>query len=286
MTMKRLLISAVALSVLGACSSTPLQVIDAHTHTRFNGKPESNSEIPQTEAEYFREWEEAGVVGAVGHVGIKGEDYKDLKSRHVVHCAGVGPKVDVQTIEAGLRSGKFGCLKIYLGYEYQYAYDRGYTPAYELAQKYGVPVVFHTGDTYDTDGLLKYSDPLTIDEVAVKWRKVNFVIAHMGNPWIQSAAEVAYKNANVYLDGSALLVADLSRFSDADIEEQLVKPVKFTFAYLENPQKLMFGTDWPLTRIKPYLEAFKRAIPREHWNDVFYNNAIRVFKIPGLSVQK
>jgi predicted TIM-barrel fold metal-dependent hydrolase len=40
----------------------------------------------------------------------------------------------------------------------------------------------------------------------------------------------------------------------------------------------MFGTDWPLSKIKPYLEAYKRAIPKEHWNDVFYENAVKVFK--------
>lgn len=283
--MKRLVILMLTLGLVQACSTVPLEVIDAHTHTRFNDQTERSSGLPETEAEYFSEWKEAGVVGAVAHVGIKGQDYKDLKDKHVVQCAGAGPKVDVKTIEAGLESGKFGCIKIYLGYEYQYAYDKGYFPAYELAQKYSVPVVFHTGDTYDTDGLLKYSDPLTIDEVAVKWRKVNFVIAHMGNPWIHSAAEVAYKNSNVYLDGSALLVGDLSRLSDYDIEEQLVKPVKYVYSYLEDPKKLMFGTDWPLTRIGPYLNAFKRAIPKEHWNDVFYNNAVRVFKIPGLKLK-
>jgi hypothetical protein len=39
----------------------------------------------------------------------------------------------------------------------------------------------------------------------------------------------------------------------------------------------MFGTDWPLTDIGPYLEAFKRAIPREHWKAVFHDNAARVY---------
>lgn len=261
----------------------PLMVIDAHTHTRFTGQPESQSEIAMTEKEYFDEWAEAGVVGAVAHSGTGDEDYRDMKDRHVVHCAGVPPKVDAARIEAGLKSGKYGCLKIYLGYEYQYAYDPAYFPAYRLARKYGVPVVFHTGDVYDPDGLLKYSHPLTIDEVAVKFRDVIFVIAHMGNPFIQAAAEVAYKNSNVYLEGSAILIGDLSRFSEQEIEEQMVKQIRFAFQYLENPKKLMFGTDWPLTRIKPYLEAFKKAIPEEHWKAVFYENAMRVFKVPGLA---
>jgi hypothetical protein len=33
--------------------------------------------------------------------------------------------------------------------------------------------------------------------------------------------------------------------------------------------------------MKPYVDAYKRAIPREHWRAVFYDNAARVFKFPA-----
>ena len=46
-------------------SDWPTEIIDAHTHTEFTGKPERSSGIPMTEEEYFREFKEAGVVGAV-----------------------------------------------------------------------------------------------------------------------------------------------------------------------------------------------------------------------------
>ena len=36
-------------------------------------------------------------------------------------------------------------------------------------------------------------------------------------------------------------------------------------------------SDWPLVRIEPYLRAFARAIPREHWQAVFHDNAARVY---------
>ena len=39
-------------------------------------------------------------------------------------------------------------------------------------------------------------------------RRSTFVIAHCGNPWIESAAEVAYKNPNVYIECSAMLTGD------------------------------------------------------------------------------
>jgi len=267
-------------ALLGVTPEAPLRIIDAHTHTRFDGKPEQTSKIPVTEEQYLKEWEQAGVVGSVSHTTVTGEGYVDgLRAHNVVFCAGVDAQVDVARIEEGLRSGKLGCLKIYLGYVHQWAYDKEYEPAYQLAEKYHVPVVFHTGDTYSTKALLKYADPLTIDEVAVAHPNVTFVIAHCGNPWIESAAEVAYKNPNVYLDGSAFLIGDLGKLPKETVDEYVVKPLAWIFGYLQDPSKLMFGTDWPLTSVAPYVEAFKRAIPREHWNAVFHDNAVRVFKL-------
>jgi len=272
--------TAGAPATIATADTANLEIIDAHTHTDFTGKPERTSGIPVTEAEYFREMLEAGVVGAVAHTQQDGSGYADLRAHNVISCGGVGARVDVARIESGLRSHKYGCIKIYLGYVHQWAYDKAYEPAYVLAEKYDVPVVFHTGDTYSTTGKLKYSDPLTIDEVAVDHPKVNFVIAHAGNPWIESAAEVAYKNPNVYLDGSAFLIGDLGKEPQEKVDEYVVRPVKWIFGYVEDPKKLMFGTDWPLTEMKPYVDAFKRAIPPEHWKAVFHDNAARVFHFP------
>lgn len=140
-------------------------------------------------------------------------------------------------------------------------------------------MVFHTGDTYSTKAKLKYADPLTIDEVAVDHPNVKFVIAHCGNPWIESAAEVAYKNPNVYLDGSAFLVGNLEKTSQDKMDEFEVKPLRWIFGYMEDPTKLMYGSDWPLVDMASYIKAFKRAIPKEHWRAVFHDNAANVFGI-------
>ena len=95
-------------------------------------------------------------------------------------------------------------LKLYPGYESVYVNDRRHWPLFELARAYDMPVVIHTGDTARPDGLLKYSHPLTVDEAAVNFRDVNFVIAHCGCPWLVDACEVAAKNANVAIDVSGL----------------------------------------------------------------------------------
>ncbi len=86
------------------------------------------------------------------------------------------------------------------------ASDQVYQPIYELAKKYKLPVVFHTGDTYSECGLLKYAHPLTLDEVAVTHREINLVMAHLGDPWCLDGAELIYKNSNMYADLSGFLL--------------------------------------------------------------------------------
>jgi hypothetical protein len=249
-----------------------IPIIDVHTHPEFHGDAKKR-------AEYLREWNEAGLVGAVGILHTQDGQVPDVDGKNVLFCAGIVGPLQPANIENGLKTHTYGCIKVYLGYEPYYAYDPRYEPAYRLAEEYDVPVIFHTGDTDRASALLKYADPLTIDEVAVAHPKVRFVIAHSGNPWIESAAEVAYKNPNVYLDGSAFLAGDLRKLPRSTVDTYMVRPLSWIFGYVEDPKKLMFGSDWPVTNIPAAVEAFKRAIPRKYWNDVFFNNAVRVFKM-------
>lgn len=257
----------------------PTAIIDAHTHPSFDGETDKTSGITNAREKFVEELRAANVVGAVAMQGPSGKDYPaELEKMNVIRCYGVGKTVEVARLEKGLKSGAYKCIKIYLGYVHQYASSPNYQPAYRLAEKYDVPVVFHSGDTYDMDAKLKYADPLTIDEVAVDHRKIKFVIAHLGNPWTQSAAEVAYKNPNVFLEASAFLIGDLSKKPPAAVKKLMVEQISWVFDYVEDPSKVMFGTDWPLVNIRSYAQVFKDAIPREHWQAVFHDNAARIYK--------
>ena len=260
-----------------------LAIIDAHLHTRFSGKANRFSGINYTEESLIREMKDNGIVGAVSLSHDWKEENKAVPNQKIIQCAGIRDKVeDKARLEADLAKGRYRCLKIYLGYVRQFADHPNYQVVYQLARKHKVPVVFHTGDTSDSDALLKYTDPVQIDELAVLNRDITFVIAHLGNPWVESAAEVVYKNENVYADISAFLVGDGTKIADDRWDEYAIKPVKWAFGFIEDPTKLMFGSDWPLVDMKSYIKAMKKAIPEEHWQDVFYNNAMRVYKIPDL----
>jgi predicted TIM-barrel fold metal-dependent hydrolase len=110
----------------------------------------------------------------------------------------------LRRVEQVLATGRVKALKGYLGYLHFPPDHKGYQPYYELAARHRIPVVFHTGDTYSAYAKVKYAHPLLVDEVAVDHPKTSFVLAQVGNPWMQDAVEVVYKNLNVYADLAGL----------------------------------------------------------------------------------
>jgi hypothetical protein len=117
-----------------------LPIIDVHTHPEFGGDSGKREE-------YLRQWNEAGLVAAVGILHTQDAPLPDVGDHNVIFCAGIVGSVQTENLEAGLKSHKYGCIKIYLGYEPYYASDPRYDDVYRLAGEYDVPVIFHTGDT-------------------------------------------------------------------------------------------------------------------------------------------
>ena len=184
-------------------------------------------------------------------------------------------KKQIKQVDEALKKGLAKAIKIYLGYTHFYAYDKIYHPFYKLAEKYNCPVIFHTGDTFGGNALLKYAHPLTIDEVAVKFPKVNFVIAHIGEPWTIDAAEVIYKNPNVYTDISGFVIGKIDKADEKRIKEK----IRYALDYVGNPKKFLYGSDWPLISMTSYIKLMKKIIPSKFHKDIFYNNAKELFKL-------
>jgi hypothetical protein len=139
-------------------------------------------------------------------------------------------------------------VKLFPGYRPFYPHDRRLEPVYELAHRLNLPVLLHQGDTLDGLGLLKFARPLEVDEVAVRYRDVRFILCHLGNPWIEEAAEVVLKNPNVYADTSGLLGPPSSPYFDRALEhcqERIERAV--TASGL--PERFLYGSDWPLEEL-------------------------------------
>jgi predicted TIM-barrel fold metal-dependent hydrolase len=184
---------------------------------------------------------------------------------------------DLDDIRPGVEEGKVRGLKLYPGYEPFYPNDAKLEPAFAFAREHDLPVMVHTGDTYTPRGKIKYSHPLNVDELAVDHPDVKFVICHIGNPWIRDCMEVVYKNANVYCDFSGLVLGD---FEDR-FESYMRKQVQEMLLYGVQPEKCLYGTDWPISSMESYLEFMDelRMPPRDR-RLMMAANAIRLFRLP------
>jgi predicted TIM-barrel fold metal-dependent hydrolase len=192
---------------------------------------------------------------------------------------------DLAHLRTLLRRRRIKGLKLYPGYEPFYVHDARLRVVYELAAEFDVPVMIHTGDTYDPKGRLKYAHPLEVDEVAVDFREVTFVICHLGNPWVTDAMEVIYKNENV--------VADISGFTLKHFEERferfMLNQVREVIDFAGDRSSLLYGTDWPICDMGAYLRFVQKLeLSAEEAELILWKNSARVFHLdleqPGLRV--
>jgi uncharacterized protein len=197
-----------------------------------------------------------GVVAGVSYYHYRAADLADLRSL--------------------LREGRLKGLKLYPGYEAFYVHDPRMRVIYELAGEFGVPVMIHTGDTFDPKGKVKYAHPLEVDEVAVDYRDVNFVICHLGNPWVTDAMEVIYKNDNVVGDISGLT---LGHFEER-FEQYMLQVVKQVVAFAGDPSSILYGTDWPICEMSSYVRFVNNLnLSPEEMELVMWKNTARIFKL-------
>lgn len=179
-----------------------------------------------------------------------------------------------------LAAGRLRGLKLYPGYAPFALSDPRMRPVYELAAGSGVPVMIHTGDTFARQAKVRYAHPLQVDEVAVDFPATTFVLCHLGNPWFMDAAEVVYKNDNVLADVSGLTVGEWEPRFEKVARARLDEAV----AYVNDPSKFMFGTDWPISAMGGYLRfvATLDLTPQER-EGMMWRNAARVFRLDTAS---
>lgn len=277
-----------------------MKIIDAHLHFSdregFKKTAKEVAEVPYTAEGLKNEYKSVNVVAGIVMTSPGQEDSltSSGKSRELMledgtldnlfTCVGINPvdlskdsKAELYLIEEKLNLPHATGIKLYPGYFPAYVTEAIYNPIYKLAKKYDVPVAIHSGDTSSTRGQLKYSHPLTIDELAVKYQEINFVICHMGDPWVLDAGELISKNRNVYADLSGFIAGNAHMVQRRIQTPLYLDHFRQAFIYSDRYDKLMFGTDWPIVPVAPYVDFIKAIIPEEHHGDVFFNNAKKLY---------
>ncbi len=268
-----------------------MKIIDAHLHFATDAYFDEIAKAAEHEnsADHLLEqYRMRGMVHGIVMGNLPVEELEPVYPPFLSYCIGLDSQVfdmaklpqKLHLIEQHLRSESCVGIKLYPGYASFYLYDDRLAPIYELAARYKKPVAVHTGLTATDKALLKYSHPLVMDEAATKFREVQFVMCHFGEPWFTDAAAVIEKNPNVAADLSGLLerkIPDFAAFCEK--KHFYIERLKGWLEYLDLYDRFMFGTDWPLANLGDYIAFTKEIIPEEHWQEVFYENAVRIYHL-------
>ena len=167
-------------------------------------------------------------------------------------------------------------FKVRLGYVKASATSPVFERLYDYAQSEGLPVMFHTGDTVTSTGDLAGSHPLNLDALANRREELNVILCHFGNPWFEDVAELIYKHPKVYADISGLTTGG-GAYPDK-FATWLAKKISEAIYFAGGPEKIIFGTDFPITAYKDALDIVERLDVDEGDREmILWRNAETVF---------
>jgi predicted TIM-barrel fold metal-dependent hydrolase len=121
-------------------------------------------------------------------------------------------------------------------------------PVYSYCQENGLPVVFHTGTTYNRAAALEYSRPWLFDEIAIRYPGLHMLLAHVAHPFSEECLVVIRKHPHVYADISALYYRPWQFYNT------LVAAQEYRVTH-----KLLFGSDYPFTAAQDSIQGLKNV---------------------------
>jgi len=191
-------------------------------------------------------------------------------SERLIPFANINPFVTsnaVEELDRCVFDHGFRGLKLYPTYQHFYPNDNRLFPLYGRAQELRIPIMFHTGSSVFPNALMKYGDPLALDEVAVLFPRLIIIQAHSGRGfWYDRAFFLSFLHENVYMDITGLPPKNLLKYFP-DLEK--------------NQDKILFGSDWPgINSVKDNVAAI-RSLPigEEAKAKILGLNAARVLGI-------
>jgi hypothetical protein len=212
---------------------------------------------------------------------------KCKKNLFLIGCVNTNKEIGEQLIELEklFKENKIIGIKLYPGYEPFYPSDKKIWSIAELCSKYNKPLIFHSGDVWSPDNtaILKYSRPIYVDELAVKFPMCKIIISHFGFPYLLETANIVSKNPNVFTDVSGLILQPSSPKDLKEIMKCYTEDIKKVLTYFPIHNKIMFGTDYsgedtPLNQIKPYIRLVKKIFPKKKdQENIFWKTAERVY---------
>jgi len=187
-------------------------------------------------------------------------------------------------------------IKLYPGYQEFYCSDPAVFPVYELAQKYGLPVMLHGGELHHCcpeekrklgqtlcgryecplDHLAHLSHPEQVAEAALHFQKVLFIVSHLSNPYFDDLRKVMERCENVCTDISGQWKSR-SEEDTPEYKQEIGREI-MKFLELKNGlQRMLFASDFPIQSYEDSIELIKKlSISLDEKEMIFSKNALRI----------
>lgn len=105
-------------------------------------------------------------------------------------------------------------------------------PVIEACIGYDIPILVHTGPVYAREARLLYSNSADIDELAIRYPRAKFIIAH-GHPFSHDPVMVS-KHENVYMDTTSTTSEYLSMFPQL---------APMLYEWMRRDDRILYGSD-------------------------------------------
>ncbi len=181
---------------------------------------------------------------------------------------------EMEVIEEAIKLNGYKGFKIMLSFRKKKLNDELLFPTLEIATKYKVPVLMHSGypPPGTKKGVLTYSNPIVIDEFVNSFPKAKIIIAHMGFPWTDIAIALATQYPNIYLD-----ISNLTYMMPNHLKSLLIQAKE-----IMGVDKILFGTDGFLPEmIEIAVNYFNNAnfLTKNEISKIFGENAQKVLNL-------
>ena len=142
-----------------------------------------------------------------------------------------------------------------------YANDPKMYPLYALSEKMGKLVSIHASLHYNPARKMDLGNPYIVDEIAVDFPNLRIVIAHAGSGYGMTAAWIADRHKNIYLDFSGLH----PRYTDPMMSMAINTVLQ---------KKAIYGSGHPCLHFDIHKE-WKHVIHEGNQQNFFHDNALR-----------
>ncbi len=117
---------------------------------------------------------------------------------------------------------------------------------YEMADQFGIPILWHQAAAYPAPSMLEYANPVLLDRICREFPRLKMILAHFGLPWAEVTVQLMRKHPQVFTDVSARI------YRPWEMYDAMMRAIDYGVT-----DRILFGSDFPVQTTSEALETFR-----------------------------